>query len=249
MPEYRIEVCANSLQSAINAQAAGAYRVELCADMAQGGTTPSLGTIAMTRRALDRAKLNVMIRARGGDFLCSSDEVEIMLHDIHAARRLHVDGIVFGCLTADGDIDTDVLKELVATAGDTSITFHRAFDRCRNPHDALDCLMHFGIDRVLTSGQQQSAEDGIPLLKSLVEQAAGRIIIMPGCGVNAANIRRIASETGASEFHLSARAHVESRMRFRHPSFTADEVLTLNEFRIDESSSSKVSAAISALLS
>ncbi len=134
----------------------------------------------------------------------------VMLHDIKVARQLGADGVVFGCLTAEGNVDVPLMQKLMNAVGEMSVTFHRAFDMCSNPKEALEQIIGLGIDRVLTSGQEATAEKGIPLLKELVELADGRIIIMPGCGVNAGNIRKIAEETGTSEFHFSGRSSVDS---------------------------------------
>ena len=208
----KIEICANSVESAVKAQQAGAYRVELCAGIPEGGTTPSFGEIRMARQLLNQTKLHVIIRPRGGDFLYSPIEQEIMLHDIKVARQLGADGVVFGCLTAEGNVDVPLMQKLMNAVGEMSVTFHRAFDMCSNPKEALEQIIGLGIDRVLTSGQDATAEKGIPLLKELVELADGRIIIMPGCGVNAGNIRKIDEETGTSAFHFSRRISVDSGM-------------------------------------
>lgn len=213
---YKLEICANSVASCIEAQKGGAYRVELCAAIPEGGTTPSYGDIALARELLD-IKLNVIIRPRSGDFLYSSLEQRIMLKDIEIARQLGVDGVVIGCLTADGEVDMKRNRELIDAAGGMSITFHRAFDMCRDPFDSLEKIIALGCQRILTSGQQRQAEQGIPLLKELVKQAGNRTIIMPGSGVNMHNILTIAKETGAREFHLSARKPVESAMIYRNP--------------------------------
>ena len=178
MKEYQFEVCANSVESCLAAQTGGANRVELCAGIPEGGTTPSYGEIAMARKVLNTARLHVIIRPRGGDFLYSPLETKIMLEDIEIARHLGVDGVVFGCLTANGDIDTVAMKELMEASHGLSVTFHRAFDVCRNPDEALEQIIELGCERILTSGQQPTAEQGIPLLKKLHRQAAGRI--MPG---------------------------------------------------------------------
>ena len=245
--EYRIEICANSVESAVIAQTAGAYRVELCAGMPEGGTTPSYGSIAMARKLLNKTLLNVIIRPRGGDFMYSPMEVDIMLHDIEMARQLKADGVVFGCLTADGEVDVCAMKLLVEASEGMSVTFHRAFDRCSDPHKALEQLINLGVDRILTSGQETSAEKGIELIKSLVEQAVGRIIIMPGCGVNAGNIRKIAKETGVSELHFSGRSSVESKMTFRNEKFAAGELVRIEEYKTDVTDISLVKSAIDAL--
>ncbi|MFA7492645.1 MAG: copper homeostasis protein CutC [Proteiniphilum sp.] len=213
---YKLEICANSVASCIEAQKGGAYRVELCAAIPEGGTTPSYGDIALARELLD-IKLNVIIRPRSGDFLYSSLEQRIMLKDIEIARQLGVDGVVIGCLTADGEVDMKRNRELIDAAEGMSVTFHRAFDMCRDPFDSLEKIIALGCQRILTSGQQRQAEQGIPLLKELVKQAGNRTIIMPGSGVNMHNILTIAKETGAREFHLSARKPIESAMIYRNP--------------------------------
>jgi len=216
MTDYRLEICANSVASCLEAQKGGAYRVELCAAIPEGGTTPSYGEITLARELLE-IKLNVIIRPRGGDFLYSALEQSIMLKDIEIARRLGADGVVIGCLTARGEVEMQRSRELIDAAEGMSVTFHRAFDMCRDPFDTLERIITLGCDRILTSGLQPRAEQGIALLKQLVEKAGDRIIIMPGSGVNAQNIARIAKETGAKEFHLSARQPIESGMMYRNP--------------------------------
>lgn len=210
-----LEICAGSVESAIAARDGGAQRIELCAALEIGGVTPSAGIIAEARK-VEGISLNVIIRPRGGDFLYNSYEAESMIYDIQLCKKLGVDGVVIGALTADGDIDTALCRRLIDAADGMSVTFHRAFDMCRNPQQALEELIALGCDRVLTSGQATTAEAGIRLLKELVEQAAGRISIMPGCGVNSGNAARILQETGATEIHASARKSVGSGMRFRH---------------------------------
>jgi copper homeostasis protein len=216
MTDYRLEICANSVASSLEAQKGGAYRVELCAAIPEGGTTPSYGDIALARELLE-IQLNVIIRPRGGDFLYSSLEQKIMLKDIEIARELGADGVVIGCLTAAGEVDMQRNRALMDAAGTMSVTFHRAFDMCRDPFESLEKIISLGCDRILTSGQQPKAEQGIALLKQLVEKAGDRIIIMPGSGINAGNIARIAEESGAKEFHLSARKAIESGMMYRNP--------------------------------
>ena len=210
-----LEICAGSVESAIAARDGGAKRIELCAALEVGGVTPSAGVIAEARK-VEGLVLNVIIRPRGGDFLYNEYEVACMEEDIRTCKRLGADGVVIGALTAEGDIDKDACKRLIDTADGMSVTFHRAFDMCRNPQEALEELISLGCDRVLTSGLASTAEAGIPLLKQLVEQAAGRIIIMPGCGVNSKNAAMILNATGAEEIHASARKSVGSGMVFRH---------------------------------
>ena len=210
-----LEICAGSVESAIAARDGGAQRIELCAALEVGGVTPSAGLIAQARK-IEGLTLNVIIRPRGGDFLYNEYEAACMEHDIRTCKQLGVDGVVIGALTADGDIDTTLCKRLIEAAEGMSITFHRAFDMCRDPRKALEELIEMGCDRVLTSGQASTAQAGVTLLRELVEQANGRIIIMPGCGVNSNNAAAILQATGAQEIHASARKSVGSGMLFRH---------------------------------
>jgi copper homeostasis protein len=210
-----LEICAGSVESAIAARDGGAQRIELCAALEVGGVTPSAGLIAEARK-IEGLVLNVIIRPRGGDFLYNEHEAACMEQDIRTCRELGVDGVVIGALTAEGDIDTTLCGKLIKAANGMSVTFHRAFDMCRDPKEALGQLISLGCHRVLTSGQAATAEAGIPLLKELVQLAGERIIIMPGCGVNSGNAARILKETGATEIHASARKSVGSGMLFRH---------------------------------
>lgn len=213
---YRFEICANSVASCLAAQEGGAHRVELCAGIPEGGTTPSYGMIRSARESISIG-LNVIIRPRGGDFLYSEEEIREMAYDIRTARDLGADGLVFGCLTPDGDVDKEAMKPLMEAAGDTPVTFHRAFDHSADPFKALEDIISLGCARVLTSGCKPTALEGATLLAGLVEKAGDRIIIMPGCGVKEGNIAEIARRTGAREFHFSAREPVESGMIFRNP--------------------------------
>lgn len=243
----KIEICANSVESAVKAQEGGAYRVELCAGIPEGGTTPSFGDIRMARQLLQKTKLHVIIRPRGGDFLYSKLELDIMLHDIKVARQLGADGVVFGCLTAEGNVDVPAMKMLMNAVGDMSVTFHRAFDMCKNPQEALEQIIALGCNRILTSGQEPNAVKGIPLLKELVKQADGRIIIMPGCGVNPSNILQIAEETGASEFHFSGRSTYESGMIYRNPKVSMGGTVKIEEYEKDVTNPDIVKAALAEL--
>ena len=243
----KIEICANSVESAVKAQEGGAYRVELCAGIPEGGTTPSFGDIRMARQLLQTTKLHVIIRPRGGDFLYSKLELDIMLHDIKVARQLGADGVVFGCLTADGNVDVPAMKMLMNAVGDMNVTFHRAFDMCKNPQEALEQIIALGCNRILTSGQEPNAVKGIPLLKELVKQADGRIIIMPGCGVNPSNILQIAEETGASEFHFSGRSTYGSGMIYRNPKVSMGGTVKIEEYEKDVTNPEIVKAALAEL--
>lgn len=230
---YKFENCANSVESCLEAQRAGIDRVELCAGIPEGGTTPSYGDIVVARKLLTTTKLHVIIRPRGGDFLYSDVEKEIMLEDVRMARRLGVDGVVFGALTAAGDVDMEFMRRLMAEAEGLSVTFHRAFDVCRDPFIALEQIIELGCHRILTSGQMPKAEEGVELLRELVERAGERIIIMPGCGVNASNIAHIADATGACEFHFSARSKRESGMLFRKSRVSMGGAVIIDEYSRD----------------
>ena len=217
---YTFEVCANSVASCLAAQEGGAHRVELCAGIPEGGTTPSYGEITMARRLL-HIRLHVIIRPRGGDFLYSPIEVETMLEDIRMARRAGADGLVFGCLRENGDIDIETTRRLIDAAEGTPVTFHRAFDHCRDPYRALDELASLGVTRILTSGQQ-------------------------GCGVNETNIRQLAQDTGIREFHFSAREKVKSLMTFTNPEVTMGDK-DADEYSRDVTTARRVRATIEAL--
>lgn len=247
MKKYQFEVCANSVGSCLAAQTGGANRVELCAGIPEGGTTPSYGEISMAREILDTTRLHVIIRPRGGDFLYSPIEVKTMLKDIEIARKLGVDGVVFGCLTANGEIDSTAMQELMLASQGLSVTFHRAFDVCCNPKEALEQIIELGCNRILTSGQQATAEQGIPLLKELQEQAAGRIILLAGCGVNENNIARIAQETGIQEFHFSARESIISEMEYKNESVSMGGTVHISEYERNVTTARRVMDTIQAI--
>ncbi len=248
MNHYQFEVCANSVESCLTAQAGGADRVELCAGIPEGGTTPSYGDIATARELLTHTRLHVIIRPRGGDFLYTPLEQRIMLKDIENARRLGADGVVFGCLTSEGDIDIALMKQLLEAAQGMSVTFHRAFDVCRQPKQALETLIQLGCHRILTSGAQPTAEQGIPLLKELQAQADGRIILLAGCGVNENNIARIANETGIREFHFSAREQLSSGMQFRNEAVSMGGTVCIDEYSRPVTTAERVRKTIGALV-
>lgn len=211
--DFRFEVCANGVESCLAAQAGGADRVELCAGIPEGGTTPSYGEIKIARKLLTQTRLHVIIRPRGGDFLYSSLELERMKEDINICRQLGADGVVFGCLTEDGEVDREVNARLLECAKGMSVTFHRAFDRTVNPFKALEDIASLGFDRILSSGQQPKAVEGISLLSQLHEQAQGKIRLLAGSGVTEENINQIYFQTGIREYHFSARVAQKSRMK------------------------------------
>lgn len=211
-----IEICVEGIDGLLAAQAAGADRVELCASLVEGGITPSLGTVG---EALKRAVIpfHVIVRPRGGDFLYSEAEFASMIADVSALRELGVAGVVIGCLTAEGDIDELRTGALVDAAGPLAVTFHRAFDMTRDPPAALEALIRCRVGRVLTSGQRDTAIEGIELLAALVKQAARRIIIL-GCGaLEPQTIGTVRARTGLTELHFASLKDVPSAMRFRNP--------------------------------
>ncbi len=235
-----LEVCASSLQSAINAQQAGTHRIELCESLQQGGTTPSYGLLANVRKHLT-IKINVLIRPRSGDFLYSDLEYQIIQDDIKMAKKLDADGVVCGILLPNGDVDVERTKHLVELAKPMSFTFHRAFDFTNDPFKALEDVISTGADCLLTSGQQPTAIQGLHLIWDLIKTAKNRIIIMPGSGVNADNIEYLA-ETGATEFHMSGTAPIESGMVFRKWGMSLGNAET--DYKILESNIEKIKAVL-----
>ena len=197
------EVCCNSVKSALAAQLAGAHRVELCGALSVGGLTPSYGEILLARELL-QIKLHVLIRPRAGDFTYDMYELKSMLKDIELCRKAGVDGVVTGGLCNDGTVDVGTMNALMVAVEGMSVTFHRAFDLCSSPEQALEDIIGLGCERVLTSGLSSTAEQGMDQIRKLQQKAAGRISIMAGSGVNEHNIRFIAETTGITEFHFSA---------------------------------------------
>jgi copper homeostasis protein len=216
MNNYKLEVCVDSLESAIAAQKGGADRIELCDNLYEGGTTPSAGMIEIARKYLD-LKIQVIIRPRGGDFLYSDREFEVMKKDIEFAKKMKADGVVIGILKSDATIDIEKSKELVELARPISVTFHRAFDMTPDPFKALEDVINTGADRLLTSGQLNEAPQGAKLIAELVSLAGDRIIIMPGAGINQDNIHDMVNITGACEYHLTGSEGRDSKMRYRNP--------------------------------
>ena len=216
-------------QSAVNG---GADRIELCANLAEGGTTPSFGTIKQCRASFT-VSLYPIIRPRGGDFLYTGDEFEIMLQDVKLCKQLGCDGIVIGLLNSNGTIDVKRTSALIDAAYPLGVTFHRAFDRCIDPFVALEQLIEIGCERILTSGQKPSVVDGVDLVAELNKKAGERIIIMPGSGVRKENIKMLAAKTGCTEFHSSLRGKEISKMDFVHEAFKDSEESFMNN-AIDE---------------
>lgn len=242
----RLEICVDSPEAAVAAQKGGADRVELCANLMEGGTTPSAGCIKLTR-ALLKIPVHVIIRPRGGDFLYSAGEMEVMREDIRTAQNLGANGVVIGCLTASGNIDLAKTRDLIAYARPLNVTFHRAFDMCRDARGALEQLVELGVDRLLTSGQEASCLEGLELIATLQAQAAGRIVVMPGGGITPRNIRKIVSATGVREAHLSARSSVQSGMTFRNSQVFMGGALRPPEFSWKTTDETVVRAVVQAV--
>lgn len=241
---FLTEVCAGSVRSAVAAAQGGAQRVELCENLTEGGTTPSLGSIKVCA-AISNLKTMVMIRPRGGDFLYSDQEFQIMMHDIEVAREAGAHGVVFGILTHDGRIDQSRMTKLIELARGLDITCHRAFDMTRDPIEALNMLIDMGIKRVLTSGMQARAVLGKALITKLVHHARGRVSIMPGSGVNEETISQLL-DTGATEFHIAPKTTVESEMVFRNPHVNMG-LPTIREYEMTIIDSSRVNKVVDIL--
>ena len=201
--EYFLESCCTDVEQIRRAQEAGARRIELCEKLAVGGVTPSA---ELLKAAISVAKVpvNVLVRPRGGDFVFSAAEADTMLRDIEPCREAGAAAVVIGALDSRGDVDMPLMRRLCDAASGMSVTFHRAFDVCADPLAAFEDVLALGCDRLLTSGHESDAFKGRFFIAELVERAAGRIIVMPGCGVRRSNIARIAADTGAVEFHASS---------------------------------------------
>ncbi|MEN9570307.1 MAG: hypothetical protein RL172_1538 [Bacteroidota bacterium] len=211
---YLLEIIGFTVASCRVAEAAGANRIELCDNPYDGGTTASKGFIMAARKATS-LPLYAIIRPRGGDFLYSAEEFESMQNDVLLCKQLGCDGVVIGMLLPDGSIDVKRCSRLVQLAYPMGVTFHRAFDRCSNPLQSLETIIELGCERILTSGQHPTAAEGAALIQALVQQAGNRISIMPGSGVNSSNIVALAKQTGATEFHASARTLLASAMQYQ----------------------------------
>jgi copper homeostasis protein len=210
-----LEVCADSVESALAAQRGGAHRIELCSGLVEGGTTPSSGLISTVRSKVS-IPICVMVRPRGGDFCYGTEDFETMEQDVLTAKHLGVDGVVFGILKEDGHVDVERTRHLVNVVRPLKVTFHRAFDMSRDLNESLEAMISAGVDRVLTSGGEQRVEDGASRVKQLSHAAAGRITIMAGGGITESNAHRLLVATGVRELHASAAVSVSSPMRHRN---------------------------------
>lgn len=227
--KVQVEICVDSIQSALAAQKAGADRIELCDNLIGGGTTPSAGMIELARKYLTM-DINVIIRPRSGDFCYSYHEFEVMKKDIEIAKCYGANGIVIGILKPNGVIDVNMMNEIVQLSRPLTVTFHRAFDMTRDPFEALEVLINLGVERVLTSGQESKAIYGVELIKELVHRAEDKIIVMPGAGIDEINITDIIDNTGAKEIHMSAKKKVDSRMTYRNNKVAMGGNMIISEY-------------------
>ncbi len=246
MKQTKLEVCAYTLQSAINAQKGGAYRVELCDNMPEGGTTPSAATIALARKYLN-IKLNIIIRPRGGDFCYSPLEFESIKEDIIITKGLGVNGVVIGMLTPDGNIDTKKTAELIKIASPLDVTFHRAIDMSSDIIESTKILADLGVNRILTSGGHKTAYEGKEVIKQMNNIAGNNTIIMPGCGITPNNVKEIIDYTQTSEVHCSAKHYIRGKMRYENPNISMGGDSNNNEYNILETSIDTVKTIIEIL--
>lgn len=241
-----LEVCVDSVESAITAAKAGADRLELCGDLVVGGTTPSLALYKEIRREIS-IPIHILIRPRFGDFCYTEYEVRIMEQEIEAFRELGVQGVVIGALTPQGDVDVDVMKRLTAAADSVSLTFHRAFDVCREPFQALEVVQALGFHTILTSGQRNTCLEGRELLKELIVRAGDTLTIMPGAGVNPSVLEELHPYLGALAYHMSGKKVIDSSMVYRKEgvSMGLREISEYDIFRTDEQQIQKAKAILS----
>jgi copper homeostasis protein len=245
MTKPLIEICVEGIDGVFAAEAAGADRVELCASLMEGGLTPSIGTI---RLAIERATIPVypIIRPRGGDFLYSDLEFQTMLADVKACREMGVKGVVFGCLTPDARYDEARMRQLVAAAGPMSTTSHRAFDMTRDLAEAVAALVRCGVERVLTSGQRDTAVAGLEQLKQTVSLAGDRLKVMACGALDTDNIAHVRQATGVSELHFAALSQVPSGMLWRNPKVGMGTTDKSREYELTITDGGLVAATIAA---
>lgn len=245
MVQPLIEICVEGIDGLVAAQQGGADRVELCASLLEGGLTPSMGVVKQAL-AVATIPFHVIIRPRGGDFLYSELEYQSMLDDVRACRDLGVAGVVIGCLTADGRIDEARTKALVEAARPMKVTNHRAFDMTRDPEEAIEALVRCGVDRVLTSGQRDTALEGIDILKRTHAAARGRIVIMACGALDETNIAEVLRRSGADELHFAALKTISSGMGFRNPHVGMGGTAIEREFEVTLTDTDAVRRTIAA---
>lgn len=236
-----LEVCADSVESALAAERGGADRLELCQNLVIGGTTPS-PKLFETIRKYSKIPIHVLLRPRFGDFCYTQYEFEMLCEEVGMYRELGAEGVVFGMLLPDGSLDIRRMEKLMEAAEEMSVTLHRAFDVCKDPKEALEQAIKLGIRTILTSGQQNSALKGAVLLKELKEQAAGRIQIQAGGGICAEAIERLYPLCGVTAYHMSGKTELDSKMKYRKDGVNMG-LPSLSEYTIYQTSEAAVRAA------
>ena len=240
-----VEVCCFSIESCMSAELGGAKRIELCASLYEGGTTPSAGLIKLVKQKIS-IEIHAMIRPRGGDFCYSEDEILVMQEDIRMAKVLGCNGVVLGILQKDGKVDIAQTKAMVNLSKPMPVTFHRAIDMTPDYEEALENIIQTGCDRILTSGQKNTALEGISTIENLVKQANGRIQIMAGSGVNADNAQALI-HTGVNALHLTGKATRDSEMIYRKAGIAMGGLSEVPEYEIVYSDAEKIRAVVNCL--
>jgi len=245
MENYILECCVDRLASAINGEKGGANRFELCANLVIGGTTPSLTLFRQVRKHTN-LPIHVLIRNRFGDFCYNDDEIEEMCDSIKAFADEGADGVVVGAPTPDGNLDEDAIKKFILRAGRAKVVLHRAFDMCKEPFAALSKAKELGIDTILTSGQKGNCVDGSPLIKELIERAGKEINILIGAGVSADAIKKVYEMTGGTNYHMSGKKVIDSKMAYRREEVSMG-LPSLSEYDIWETSAEEIAKAVKVL--
>lgn len=245
MKEYILECCVDSVESAIHAATGGASRLELCANLIIGGTTPDVALVKEIRKYSD-IRIHALIRPRFGDFCYTEHEMEIMKSQICALKEAGVEGVVIGVLDVDGNLDISKMKELMQEAQGLSVTLHRAFDMCKDPFQALEEAISLGVHTILTSGQKASAWEGRELLGQLIKQADGRIDIMAGAGISASVIEKLIPVTKVTSYHMSGKITLDSKMKYRKADVSMG-LPSLSEYEIWQTSEEAVREAVQVL--
>lgn len=245
MEKYILECCVDSVESAIHAAKGGASRLELCANLIIGGTTPDVALVKEIRKYSD-IRIHALIRPRFGDFCYTEHEMEIMKSQIRALKEAVVEGVVIGVLDEDGNLDVSKMKELMQEANGLSVTLHRAFDMCKDPFQALEEAISLGMHTILTSGQKASAWEGRDLLCQLIKQADGRIDIMAGAGISASVIEKLIPVTKGTSYHMSGKITLDSKMKYRKAEVSMG-LPSLSEYEIWQTSEEAVREAVQVL--
>lgn len=245
MEKYILECCVDSVESAIHAAKGGASRLELCANLIIGGTTPDVALVKEIRKYSD-IRIHALIRPRFGDFCYTEHEMEIMKSQICALKEAGVEGVVIGVLDVDGNLDISKMKELMQEARGLSVTLHRAFDMCKDPFQALEEAISLGVHTILTSGQKASAWEGRELLCQLIKQADGRIDIMAGAGISASVIEKLIPVTTGTSYHMSGKITLDSKMKYRKADVSMG-LPSLSEYEIWQTSEEAVREAVQVL--